>query len=89
MCKGLGDGAYGLSSLSEKTITKAALSPQLFKDPECWSGRGLNLRPPAQQTGALPTELTGNPSFTDEKSGIQFLEPGIRGVESRRFALVS
>ena len=24
-------------------------SPQLFKDPECWSGRGLNLRPPAQQ----------------------------------------
>ena len=20
-------------------ITKAALSPQLFKDPECWSGR--------------------------------------------------
>ena len=30
-----------------------------------------------------------NPSFTDEKSGIQFLEPGIRGVESRRFALVS
>ena len=33
-------------------ITKAALYPQLFKDPECWSGRGLNLRPPAQQTGA-------------------------------------
>ena len=28
-------------------------------DPECWSGRGLNLRPPAQQSGALPTELTG------------------------------
>jgi len=40
-------------------ITKAALSPQLFKDPECWSGRDLNLRPPAQQSGALPTELTG------------------------------
>ena len=38
-------------------ITKAALSPQLFK--ECWSGRDLNLRPPAQQSGALPTELTG------------------------------
>ena len=34
---------------------------QLFKDPECWSGRGLNLRPPAQETGALPTELTGRP----------------------------
>ena len=24
-------------------ITKAALSPQLFKDPECWSGRNLEL----------------------------------------------
>ena len=41
-------------------ITKAAISPQLFKDPECWSGRGLNLiRPPAQQAGAYPIELTG------------------------------
>ena len=39
-------------------ITKAALSPQLFKDPECWSGRDLNLRPPAQQIGAYPIELT-------------------------------
>ena len=39
-------------------ITKAALSSQLFKDPECWSGRGSNPWPPAQQTGALPTELT-------------------------------
>ena len=39
-------------------VTKAARSPQLFKDPECWSGRGLNPRPPAQ-SGALPTELTG------------------------------
>ena len=47
----LRDGTYGLSSLSEKTrnstepftgvIRKAALSPQLFEDPECWSGRGL------------------------------------------------
>ena len=34
-------------------------SPQLFKDPECWSRRGLNQRPPAQQPNALPTELTG------------------------------
>ena len=39
-------------------ITKAVLSSQLFKDPECWSGRGSNPWPPAQQTGALPTELT-------------------------------
>ena len=40
-------------------ITKATLSPQLFKGPECWSGPDLNLRPPAQQSGALTTELTG------------------------------
>ena len=33
---------------SADVITKAALSPQLFKDPEGWSGRGLNLRPPTQ-----------------------------------------
>ena len=39
-------------------ITKAAFSSQLFKDPECWSGWGSNPWPPAQQTGALPTELT-------------------------------
>ena len=36
---------------------------QLFKDPECWSGRGLNLRPSAQQTGAYPIELTGRRLF--------------------------
>ena len=46
----LRDRAYGLSSLSEKTresnhlqiyvITKVALSTQLFKYPECWSGQG-------------------------------------------------
>ena len=40
-------------------FTKAALSLQLFKDPECWSGRGLNPRPPVQQTDAYPFELTG------------------------------
>ena len=39
-------------------ITMAALSSQLFKDPDCWSGQGLNPRPLARQTGALPTELT-------------------------------
>ena len=43
-------------------ITKAALSPQLFKDPECWSGRALNPRPPARESGTLPTELTGRRS---------------------------
>ena len=44
----------------------AALCSQLFKDPECWSGRGLNLRPPAQQTGALQTELTRRWFFLNE-----------------------
>ena len=50
----------GLESLTAfvDVITKAALSSQLLKDPKCWSGRYLNPQPPAQQTGALPTELT-------------------------------
>ena len=42
----------GLESLTIcvlDVLTKEALFPQLFKDPECWSGRDLNLRPPAQQ----------------------------------------
>ena len=30
----------------------------VFKEPECWSGRGSNTWPPDQQTGALPTEPT-------------------------------
>ena len=38
---------------------KGSISPQLFKDPECWSGRDLNLRPPTQQAGTNPIELTG------------------------------
>ena len=42
-----------------RCYTKAALSPQLFKDPGCCSGQGLNLRPAAQQTGVYPFELTG------------------------------
>ena len=35
-------------SNNKLVITKAAVSPQLFKDPECWSDRGLNPRPPAR-----------------------------------------
>ena len=65
----LWDWTYGFLSSSEKTreclticrgqiITEVAFSSQLLKDPEFWFGRGLNPRPPAQQTGALPTELT-------------------------------
>ena len=58
--KVLWDRTYCFSSLSEKTrqsnhlkisfITKAALSSQFFKDPECWSGWGLNPWPRAWQT---------------------------------------
>ena len=81
--QGLWDGAYGLSSLSEKTrksnrlqnvFTKAALSPQLFKDPECWSGRDLNQRPPARQTGAYPTELTGRQRDWSQLETIEYFE---------------
>ena len=32
-----------MSNHLQMKITKAALSPQLFKDPECWSGRSLEL----------------------------------------------
>ena len=39
-------------------ITRIPLT-RTFSDPESCSGRGLNLRPPAQQTGANPIELTG------------------------------
>ena len=53
--KVLWDRTCGFSSLP---VTKAALSSQLFWDPDCWSGRGLNPWPPAWQTGTLPTELT-------------------------------
>ena len=30
----------------------------ILKDPECWSGRGLNRRPPAQQTVALQAAVS-------------------------------
>ena len=35
----------------------------VIKDPECRSGRGSNPWPRAQQTGALPTELTRRQLF--------------------------
>ena len=55
-------GAYGLSSLAEKTrtsnhlqmlYTKAAHSPQLFKDPECCCGLGLE--PSTTNTAITPS----------------------------------
>ena len=43
----------------ETSFTATAWSHQFFTDLGWWSVRGLNSRPPGQQTGALPTELTG------------------------------
>ena len=67
VCKGceVGPSVYRpyprrLESLTVfRCLTKAVLSPQLFKHPECWSGRAFNqFRPPARQTGAYLIKLT-------------------------------
>ena len=52
----------GLDSLTTcSVITKAAHSLQLFIDPHCWSGWGLNRQPPSQQTDtALICTLTAD-----------------------------
>ena len=63
-----GEGAYNLSSLSGKTRTSYYLEMSLqrkhvllsyFKTLGVGPVWGSNPRPPAQQSGALPTELTG------------------------------
>ena len=59
-----------------------AWSYQFFKDLGWWSGQGLNSRPPAQQTGALSTELTGRAS-----QGLTPREPLI--ICTKRFATSS
>ena len=68
MCKGLWEGSYGLSVLSEKTRKSNRLQKLLqrqhfllsyLKTLSVGPARGLNPRPPAQQTGAYPIELTG------------------------------
>ena len=46
------------SNLLQMLLKKAALSPQLFKEPECWFSWGLNQQPLAQHTTAYPIELT-------------------------------
>ena len=62
-----GDGAYGLSLLSEKTRTSNHLQMSLqrqhilfsyFKTLSVGPDWVSNPRPPARQSGALPTELT-------------------------------
>ena len=63
----LWDRAYGFSSLSEKT----GKSNGLQMDSECWSGRRLNPRPLAQQTGALPaTQTSAWPEVTPPRNSI-------------------
>ena len=59
--QGLWDGTYGLSSLSEKTRKSNHLQMSLQKQHFLlgWPGRSLNPRPPARQSGTLPTEQTG------------------------------
>ena len=64
-------------------MTKAALSSQLFTDPECWSGRGLNPRPPARQTGTLPTELTRRRLINQDWSNIQSKNYGYNSLMSQ------
>ena len=64
-------------------MTKAALSSQLFTDPECWSGRGLNPRPPARQTGTLPTELTRRRLINQHWSNIQSKNYGYNSLMSQ------
>ena len=68
-----GDGTYGLSSLSEKTRTSNRLRMSLqrqhillsyFKTLSVGPVWGSNPRPPARQSGALPTELTRRRSLS-------------------------
>ena len=44
--------------LESRTVCRCYYKGSTFFYPECWPGPGLNSRPPAQKTGALPTELT-------------------------------
>ena len=82
--KVLWDGTYGFSSSSEKTRKSNRLQMSLqrqhfllsyFEDPECWSGRGLNPRTPAQQTGALPTVFKPLQTFLLHKKSIYSENP--------------
>ena len=60
-----------LGRLESQTICrcyyKGSTFSSVIKDPECWSGWGLNLWPTTQQTGANPIELTGR-WYTHSKS---------------------
>ena len=73
-----GDGAYGLSSLSVKNRTCNHLQMSLqrqhillsyFETLSVGPVRGSNPRPPARQSGALPTEPTKRRSFNYKSDG--------------------
>ena len=49
---------HGHTTTAGTPTTKAALSSQLFKDPECWSVQGSNPRSPARWSNIQLTELT-------------------------------
>ena len=78
-----GDGAYGLSSLSEKTRISNHLQMSLqrqhillsyFKTLSVGPVWGLNPRPPARYSDALPTELTGrrlNQAFFSQRPSVK------------------
>ena len=55
---------------SSQLSTASMVSPVFFKDPGCWSGRGLTPRPPSRQTDALPTELTGRHGVAEQARSI-------------------
>ena len=86
-CKDEGDKANGLTSppndaliWTEKGVSQLAWSHQFFKDLGWWSGRALNSRLPAPQTGALPTELTGR--SPKQTFFLHAILPILRGAET-------
>lgn len=69
--KNVGDGTYGLSSISEKTnhLQMSLLRQQillLFEDPECWSG--LDPRPLLRHSSTLLPEPTRGGKYAYNKS---------------------
>ena len=73
---------------TEKGVSQLAWSHQFFKELGWWSDRGLNSRPPAQQTGALPTELTGRRLDRIHKKLVLLFET-IRYKYRRQFMLTA
>ena len=82
-----GDKANSLTSppnntiiWTEKGVLQLAWSYQFFKDLGWWSGQGLNSQHPAQQTGALPTELTGHPEGSPPGNPWLFVQSSLQQV---------